>query len=81
MNIVCGFLDHLLHYFAELKHLNAFHRILYHACSDKILSTVTYSHVHAYTVYNNQWYYHTELDSAWQFSYRTDVHVMLQRTR
>ena len=37
--------------FAELKHLNAFHKIvkiLYHACSDKLLSTVTYSHVHAY---------------------------------
>ena len=51
MNIVCGFLDHLLYYFAELKHLNAFHKIvkiLYHACSDKLLSTVTYSHVHAY---------------------------------
>ena len=45
MNIACGFLDHLLYYFVELKHLNAFHKILYHACSDKILSTVTYSHV------------------------------------
>ena len=51
MNIVCGFLYYLLYYFAELKHLNAFHKIvkiLYDACSDKLLSTVTYSHVHAY---------------------------------
>ena len=51
MNTVCGFLDHLLYYIAELKHLNAFHKIvkiLYHACEDKLLSTVTYSHVHAY---------------------------------
>ena len=65
MNIVCDFLDHLLYYFAELKHLNAFHKILYHACSDKILSTVTYSHVHAclHIIFNDN-YYHTELDSA-----------------
>ena len=53
MNIVCGFLDHLLYYFPELKHLNTSHRLLYHACSDKILSTVTHSHVHAYVIIND----------------------------
>ena len=53
MNIVCGFLDHLLHYFPEFKHLNAFHRILHHACSDKTLSTVTHSHVHTYVIFND----------------------------
>ena len=50
----------------------ASHWILYHACLDIKLCLLL--PITCTCMCNIQWYCHRELDSAWQFSYRTDVH-------
>ena len=71
MNIVCGFLDQLLYYFPELKHFECFSQDTV-SCMLRQNSVYCYQFTCTY-ICNIQWYYHTELDSAWQFSYTNDV--------